>query len=62
MSLETSVYIDCIHKLYFMLTIYYIILQTHNLMTEHLARNARKQPSFVIRIDAELPVWVTKFS
>lgn len=55
-------YIDCIHKLYFMLTIYYIILQTHNLMTEHLARNARKQPSFVIRIDAELPVWVTKFS
>ena len=31
--------------------------QTHNLRADSLARSVRKQPSFVVHMDAELPMW-----
>ncbi|KAL0791234.1 hypothetical protein Bca101_007480 [Brassica carinata] len=31
--------------------------RTENLRADSLARNARKQPSFVVHMDAELPFW-----
>ena len=33
------------------------LLRTQNLRTDSLARSARKQKSFVVHMDAELPVW-----
>ncbi|KAL0749324.1 hypothetical protein Bca101_031327 [Brassica carinata] len=33
---------------------------THNSRADSLARNARKQLSFVIHMDANLPVWFAK--
>ena len=33
---------------------------TKNQKGDSLARSARKQPSFVIHMDAELPVWFTE--
>ena len=36
------------------------IPQTHNYGAENLARSARKQLSFVVHIDTELPVWFTE--
>ena len=34
------------------------IPRTHNSRADSLARSARKQPSFVVHMDAELPVWL----
>ena len=34
--------------------------RTENLRVGSLARSARKQPSFVVHMDAELPIWFTK--
>ena len=34
--------------------------QTENQKADSLARSARKQPSFVVHIDVELPVWFTE--
>ena len=34
--------------------------RTQNLRADSLARSARKQPSFVVPMDGELPVWFTK--
>ncbi|KAL0729301.1 hypothetical protein Bca4012_025394 [Brassica carinata] len=31
-----------------------------NLKADTLAQNARNQPSFVVHMDAELPVWFTE--
>ncbi|KAF3535827.1 hypothetical protein F2Q69_00023997 [Brassica cretica] len=31
--------------------------RTHNTRADSLARNAQKQPSFVVHRDTELPVW-----
>ena len=31
--------------------------RTENLRTDSIARSARKQPSFVVHMDAELPIW-----
>ena len=36
------------------------IPRTHNSRADSLARSARKQPSFVVHMDAELPVWFTE--
>ena len=33
--------------------------RTENLRADSLARSARKQPSFVVHMDAELPIWFT---
>ena len=33
------------------------VFQTENLQADSLACSARKQPSFVVHMDAELPVW-----
>ena len=33
------------------------ILRTQNLKADSLARSVRKQPSFVVHMDAELPGW-----
>ena len=37
------------------------IHQTHNSRPDSLARNSRIQPSFVVQIDSEFPVWFPKF-
>jgi len=34
--------------------------RTENLRADSLARSARKQPSFVVHMDAELPIWFTE--
>ena len=34
--------------------------RTENIKADRLARNARKQPSFVVHTDAELPHWFTE--
>lgn len=34
--------------------------RTVNLKADSLARSARHQPSFVVHIDAKLPIWFTK--
>ncbi|CAG7865287.1 unnamed protein product [Brassica rapa] len=34
--------------------------RTENQRTDSLARSARKQPSFVVHMDAELPNWFTE--
>ena len=34
--------------------------RTHNSRADSLAHSARKQPSFVVHMDAELPVWFTE--
>ena len=34
--------------------------QTENLKEDSLAHSARKQPSFVVHMDAELPIWFTE--
>ena len=31
-----------------------------NLRADSLARSDRKQPSFIVHMDAELPIWFTK--
>ncbi|XP_013639425.1 PREDICTED: uncharacterized protein LOC106344632 [Brassica oleracea var. oleracea] len=36
------------------------IPRTHNSRTNSLARSARKQHSFVVHMDAELPIWFTE--
>ncbi|CAN6877496.1 unnamed protein product [Brassica oleracea var. botrytis] len=36
--------------------------RTENLRVDSLARIARKQPSFVVQMDAELPIWFTESS
>ncbi|KAL0672595.1 hypothetical protein Bca4012_000575 [Brassica carinata] len=36
------------------------IPMTQNLKADSLARSARKQPSFVVHMDAELPGWFTE--
>ena len=37
------------------------IPRTLNSWADSLAQRARKQPSFVVHMDAELPIWFTKF-
>ena len=34
--------------------------RTENIMADRLARSARIQPSFVVHMDAELPLWFTE--
>ena len=34
--------------------------RTENIKADRLARSARKQPSFVVHMDVELPHWFTK--
>uniref|UniRef100_A0A0D2ZQW6 RNase H type-1 domain-containing protein n=1 Tax=Brassica oleracea var. oleracea TaxID=109376 RepID=A0A0D2ZQW6_BRAOL len=34
--------------------------RTENQRADRLARSARKQPSFVVHMDAELPIWFTE--
>ena len=34
--------------------------RTENLRADSLARSARKQPSFIVHMDAELPIWFTE--
>ena len=34
--------------------------RTDNLWADSLARNSRKQPSFVVHMDAGLPIWFTE--
>ncbi|WZZ78706.1 hypothetical protein YC2023_099278 [Brassica napus] len=34
--------------------------RTENLRADSLARSARNQPSFVVHIDAKLPIWFTE--
>ncbi|CAG7861115.1 unnamed protein product [Brassica rapa] len=34
--------------------------RTENQRADSLARSARKQPSFVVHMDAELPIWFTE--
>ena len=36
------------------------VTRTANLRADSLARSARKQPSFVVHMDAELPIWFTE--
>ena len=36
------------------------IPRMHNSKADSFARNARKQPSFVVHMDVELPIWFTK--
>lgn len=36
------------------------VSRTANLKADNLAHSARKQPSFVIHMDAELPLWFTE--
>ena len=38
------------------------IPQTQNSKTDSLARNAEKQPSFVVHMDVELPGWFAEFT
>ncbi|KAL0729302.1 hypothetical protein Bca4012_025395 [Brassica carinata] len=36
------------------------ISRTHNKRADSLARSVRKQPTFVVYMDAELPEWFTE--
>nr|VDD60019.1 unnamed protein product [Brassica oleracea] len=36
------------------------VSRTENQRADSVARSARKQPSFVVHMDAELPIWFTK--
>ncbi|KAL0657033.1 hypothetical protein Bca4012_077617 [Brassica carinata] len=36
------------------------VLRTENLRADSLARSVRKQPFFVVHMDAELPIWFTE--
>ena len=36
------------------------VLRTANLKADSLSRSARNQPSFVVYMDAELPLWFTE--
>ncbi|KAG5381834.1 hypothetical protein IGI04_018938 [Brassica rapa subsp. trilocularis] len=36
--------------------------RVENLRADSLARSARKQPSFVVHMDMELPIWFTESS
>ena len=63
----------CGWKLYILTWISFVVYQerricseiihvprTKNLKTDSLARSAKKQSSFVVHMDAELPVWFTE--
>ncbi|WZZ34029.1 hypothetical protein YC2023_017430 [Brassica napus] len=36
------------------------VLRTQNSKADSLARSVRKQPSFVVHMDQDLPVWFTE--
>ena len=36
------------------------VQRTQNIKADRLARNAKNQPSYVVHMDAELPIWFTE--